>query len=225
MRRLTFLFFLLIALLLPKHIFPAQIGEKITYDVKLGALRLGKAYFNRMRPIEMNGGLVNLMTFETNLARFKDLETIYSDPDTFLPLKIERTVRAWSKREQITEDYDQKEFTLTIIKRNGRKTEQVSIKKDKPIHNTILLPFHVRNIPKLDIGWVFPANLPTQEFQIKLVAIDEVKVPAGIFKSYHFKSTPRKFEIWISADERRIPLKIKGAGGFGYTLEMREYSL
>ena len=34
-----------------------------------------------------------------------------------------------------------------------------------------------------------------------------------------------KFEIWISKDEFRIPLKLQGMGGFGYTFIIKEHTL
>jgi hypothetical protein len=80
-------------------------------------------------------------------------------------------------------------------------------------------------VPQLGVGFNLIARLPTQEFVIKLTSIEDVSVPAGTFKSYHFKSTPPKFEIWITADERKIPVKIRGAGFMGYTLVMKDYSL
>lgn len=204
---------------------PQRIGEKIIYDVKLGALRLGKASFNHLKSVDLNGRTANLMTFETKLMRFNDLETIYSDPETLLPLRVERAVYVWSKEERISEDYNQQDFTLNITKVRGKKKEQIFIKRDGPIHNTILLPYSVRNMPGLDIGWVFLAKFPTQEFKIKLVSIEEVKVPAGTFKSFRFESTPKRFAIWISTDARRIPVKIRGFQGLGYTLVMRDYRL
>ena len=68
------------------------------------------------------------------------------------------------------------------------------------------------------------AQLPTQQFLIRLVSVDRIKVPSGEFKCYHFESFPKKFEIWISADNRRIPVKIKGLGALGYTMVMQDYS-
>ena len=73
------------------------------------------------------------------------------------------------------------------------------------------------------MGWTFIAELPTQQFKIELIAIEDVNVPAGTFKCYHFTSVPKKFEIWVTTDERRIPVKIKGMGNFGYILVMKEY--
>ena len=66
-------------------------------------------------------------------------------------------------------------------------------------------------------------TLPTQEFKITLVSIEDVEVPAGTFKAFYFESEPKRFAIWISADDRRIPVKIRGSGGVNYTMAMRSY--
>ncbi len=201
-----------------------RIGEIITYDVRLGKLRMGRAVFRNVGKSEVNGRSVNLITFETKVTGFHDLETIYSDPVNFLPLKIERRINNWSMQEKITEDYDQQNFILTITKIKGKNKEQFEIKKNSAIHNAILLPFYVRRIPKLDIGWTLMVQLPTQKFMIRLVSVEPVVVPSGQFNCYHFESSPKKFEIWISADNRRIPVKIKGLGALGYTMVMQDYS-
>lgn len=201
-----------------------RIGEKITYYVQLGKLNLGKAVFEHLPNTKLGARNVNLMTFETRLARFTDLERIYSDPETFLPLRVERYVSTWPFPEKIIEDYDQEKFILTIKKLKNNKQEEIVIKRDNVINNAILLPFYVRDIAKLDLGYNLMAQLPTQEFIIELVAREEIRVPAGRFMTYRFESRPKKFEIWISADERRVPVKINGTSGLGYTLSLQEYS-
>ncbi|OGX23387.1 MAG: hypothetical protein A3J51_03175 [Omnitrophica WOR_2 bacterium RIFCSPHIGHO2_02_FULL_45_21] len=202
-----------------------RIGEKIVYGVILKKISLGRAVFTHLPHTQINGKKVSLMTFETKLIRFSDLETIYSDTNSFLPLKVERDISSWPIHEKITEHYDQENFILTIRKDKGREKRQVVIRKNSPIHNAIMLPFYVRRQDKLNLGWSMIANLPSQQFEINLVSIEELKVPAGTFKAYRFKSNPDRFEIWLSADERKIPLKIKGAGTLGYTLVMKEYSM
>ncbi|MFH0913195.1 MAG: DUF3108 domain-containing protein [Candidatus Omnitrophota bacterium] len=203
---------------------PSYIGEKITYNVTLGGLRLGKAYFSSIDNAEINGRVLNVMLFETKLARFKDTEKIYSDPQTLLPIRVERDILNWFTREKITEDYDQEKFTVTIIKNKGTRQETMVIKKDGFIHNAILLPYYVRRLPEIDTVKTIIANLPTRRLHITLASTEDVSVPAGTFRAYHFTSTPKQIDIWISADERRIPLKIKGTGAFGYSMEMKEYS-
>lgn len=204
---------------------PERVGEKIIYDVRLGKMSVGRAVFNHVSMTDFSGKPARLITFETKLVRFADMEKIYSDAETSLPLRVERTVSTWPFPEKITEDYDQSNFVLTIKKVKAGKEEKTVIKKDNVINNSVLLPYYVRDIENLRVGFSFTARLPTQEFLIELTGEEEVAVPAGRFTAYHFKSKPKKFEIWISKDSRRIPLKIKGTGGLGYTLLMREYSL
>jgi hypothetical protein len=200
------------------------IGEKIIYDVKLGGLYLGKAKFNNLHLTELNSKKASLITFETKITNFHDLEKIYSDPDTLLPFRVERTILGWPISEKIVETYDQRNFTLTVKKLKGKKVIESIIKSDSPIHNAVLLPFFIRGVHKLYIGWSFRINLAGNKYDIKLISIEDIKTPAGKFKAYYFISNPEKFKIWISTDERRIPLKITGFGNFGYTLIMKEYS-
>lgn len=203
----------------------SRIGEKITYYVRLGRLNLGKAVFKQLPNAELRGRSVNLITFETRLARFSDLERIYSDPESFLPLRVERYVSTWPFPEKIIEDYDQGKFVLVIKKFKRNRQEETVIKKESVINNAILLPYYVRDMAKLEVGYNLIAALPAQEFIIELVAIEEIKVPAGRFMAYRFESRPKKFVVWISADERRIPVKINGTIGLGYSLVMQEYSI
>jgi len=205
-------------------ILPQRVGEKIVYDVILGKMRLGQAYFNNLPSAEIEGRSLSLITFETRLAKFTDREEIYSDPQTFLPVKVKRNIKKWFSIERINEEYNQSRYYLKIAKNKGDNQQEIIIQKDSQIHNAVLLPYHVRRIPNLKIGWVLEANFPLRNFLIKLVSIDSVVVPAGTFQAYHFISEPKQFQIWISVDERRIPLKIIGTGLFGYSLEMRKYS-
>lgn len=198
-----------------------RIGERIVYDVRLTRVSLGRAVFSHLPRTELSGEQVSYMNFQTKLARFSDLEKIYSDPGTYLPLKVERSISNWPFSEKISEYYDQKKFILTIIK--DGKTGQTVIKKDAPIHNAVMLPFYVRGIAKFDPGWTMSINLPNQKFQIKLAGTENISLSGKSFYAYRFESEPKRFEIWISADEQRIPLKIKGTGSLGYTLIMKEY--
>ena len=91
------------------------------------------------------------------------------------------------------------------------------------MHNSILLPYSVRDEKALDVGWSFTASLPQGDFEIILKSIEDITVPAGDFKTYYFESVPSKIKIWMSADEMRVPIRIEGTGGIGYKMVMREY--
>jgi len=196
-------------------------GERVLYLIS----PVGRSEYNDLGVVDYKGEKVNLVTFKTKVLFFEDTEKIYSDPESLLPFRIERTVnKLWSK-EYITEEYDQKKFTFVTRKFKGDKIIYERITKaNGPIHNGITLPFNIRSSEGLKIGWYFTARLPT-EFKLELVSIDEITVPAGKFQAYHFKSTPDKFEIWINKNTPRVPLRIQGKGAFDYILFMKKYSL
>ena len=203
----------------------AYLGERITYDIRFGGLRLGSSRFNYLAKAEINGQPALLMTLDTRLARFADTEKIYGDPVTLLPIRIERYIINWFSREHIIEDYDPLAHSVTIKKVKGKREEPpLVIKKSGPIQNAILLPHYVRRLPELILGTVFTVNLPNRAFKIELTSIDNVVVPVGTFKAFHFESIPKQIDIWITADERRIPIKIQGSGVFGYLMVMKQYT-
>ena len=194
-------------------------GESILYLIS----PVGRSEYHNFGVVDLQGVKVNLVTFRTKVLFVDDLEKIYSEPETLLPLKIERTISKFWSKENITEEYDQKNFTVTYRKFKGNKIIPEKIIKAKgPIHNAITLPFYLRGRPGLKIGWHFTARVPA-EFKLELASIDEISVGAGKFQAYHFKSIPNKFEIWINKDDPRVPLKIQGKGIFDYALLMKQY--
>ena len=197
-------------------------GENILYTIS----PLGESEYNDLGIVDLNGVKVNLVTCRTKILFFEDTEKIYSDPDTLLPLKVERSISKLWIKEYITEEYDQKKFTFTLRKFNGDKVidEQIS-KASGPINNAITFPFNMRRTEGLKIGWQLTVQIPNEKFKVELVSIDEITVPAGKFQAYHFKSIPDKGELWINKDNPRVTLKIKGKGLFNYVLAMKKYNL
>jgi hypothetical protein len=209
---------ILLGALFANFCFAQEPVETISYDIR----PIGVCEYQDFGPVEYHGSKANLCVFKTKVAGFEDKEVIFSDAQTQLPVLVKRDIAIWLHNEKITEEYFPKENSLKLTKfEGGKKTEEYFIKGKAPIQSAILVPFSLRNAPELKIGSTFYIVFP-QEFRVKLVSLEEVIVPAGKFKTYHFTSTPAKFEIWISADELRLPVKIKGLGAFSYTLEMKK---
>ena len=203
-------------------------GENIQYLIS----PLGRSEYNNLGLVDLNGVKVNLVTLRTKVLLVDDMEKIYSEPGSLLPLKIERTIsKLWGKEYKI-EEYDQKKFTVVLRKFKGKKlvNEQI-IKASGPIQNVILLLFFLRNNPDLKIGWSFTVRVPAEfkpelvSIKLELVSIDKIIVPAGKFQAYHFKSIPNKFEFWINKDNPRVPLKIKIKSIIDFNVLMKKYSL
>lgn len=213
-----FLFFLILSVQGARAY--ADPGERIVYAVKpLG----GRAEYLDLGLVDLAGRKVNLSVIKTAVFGFKDTERIYSDPQTFLPVKVERDISWWFGKEQIIEDYNQKDFQVTVTKFKGKKrvAKQVII-SDGPIYNAILLPFYLRRVPDLKVGWSLVFRIP-QKYKANLLSLAEIKINKAKFSTFHFIIIPNQFEIWISRDSARIPIKIKGRGRFGYTLLLKEY--
>lgn len=198
-----------------------QTGEKIIYSIDL----LGQSEYNDLGIVNFQGRNLRLVTFRTHVFGFDDTEKIYIDISSFLPVRVERNITIGFKKEYLVEEYDQKKYTLKVSKFKGnKKVKEYVFKKEGPIHNAVYLPFYLRTIPEPAAGWSFEARFP-DSFKIKFVSLEEITVPAGKFKAYHFTSTPHKFDIWISKDNLRVPLKIKGAGALSYTMQMKSHAL
>lgn len=195
-------------------------GERIIYLIS----PFGRSEYRDFGTVDLAGKKVNLITFTTKVLFFQDTETIYSNPDDLLPIKVIRDISKFWAKEYLTEEYDQKNFTVTLrkFKKNKVISEQIT-KASGPIHNAITLPFYLRRVEGIKIGWSFAMRIP-DEFRLELVSIDEIAVPAGKFKAYHFKSFPDKFEIWVNQDAPRVPIKIKSTGALNYALVMKKYS-
>jgi len=201
-------------------------GENIQYVIS----PLGRSEYNNLGVVDLNGVKVNLVTLRTKVLLVDDLEKIYSEPGSLLPLKIERTIsKLWGK-EYKTEEYDQKKFTVAMRKFKGKKLVKEQIIKAKgPIQNVILLLFFLRNNPELKIGWSFTVRVPAEfkpelvSIKLELVSIDQITVPAGKFQAYHFKSIPNKFEFWINKDNPQVPLRIKIKSIVDFNVLMKKY--
>ena len=199
-------------------------GESLQYDVFLGKVRVGEAVYQNRGIVDNEGQPRSLIIVDTRLVSFDDREEIYSDPETFLPMLVKRTVSRLLKQEQIEERYDQDAFVLNITRKRFT-VEHLTFKKDGPIQNSILLPYAVRDVPELALGWQITAHLPQRTYILTIAGIETVTVPAGTYETFHFTSVPAQLELWISTDKSRIPVKVIGSSFFDYRLELRAYGL
>jgi hypothetical protein len=203
-------------------------GESVQYLIS----PLGRTEYNNLGVVDLEGVKFNLITLKTKVLLIKRTEKIYSYPESLLPYKVEHIIsKLWGK-EYITEEYDQKKFTVVIKKFKGKKlVKERMIQANGPINNAVLLPFYLGRNTDLKIGWNFTATVPAEvkleliPIKIELVSIDEVEVPAGTFQAYHFKSTPDKVEIWINKGPPQVPLKIKIKSAINYVVLMKGYTL
>ena len=202
---------------------PFSKNESITYAIKKMGVKAGEASLVFGGETEVQGQRAYLINFRASAFNFLDEEKIFLDTQNFLPIRVERNV-VWGKKEKITEQYDQKKYEVRIVKTaRGKTTEQV-IKKDKPMENLYGFIYRYRKEGKFTAGDTLQMNLPTKEVTLKLVKKDKMKLDGKEQEIYFMESDPAQYKVWFDASDKKVPLKIDGAVGFGSTsMVMREY--
>jgi hypothetical protein len=156
-----------------------------------------------------------LIKFVTKTNNFNDTETIYADIDSFLPIKIERDIRMLGRKIDIVEEYNQEKNFVKIIRTEGSKTTEQTIKSDSQLNSILCLIYLYRLPGNIELGKTMTINLPLKKIQVKVNVIKDVTVPAGEFDAFILESQPKGYNIWFDTSSSRLPLSIDGAIKFG----------
>ncbi len=193
-------------------------GEKISYAIKKLGVKGGEAelIFGGLTKIQNKDAY--LLTFTAKALNFFDQEKIYMDPVSFYPLRIERDLNLWGKKEKITEEYQANGRIVKITKRAKGKTTQQTIAKETRLDNIYSFLYRYRRLGQFRVGDSFTMHLPTQDLKFHLQKIVKVKAAGQTYDSFYLKSEPARYEVWFDAGAKKIPLKINGAIGLGDTL-------
>ena len=207
-------------------VLPFSKEEQLTYDVYYKKLKVGKSVLTFHGEEEINGKKTYHITFYTKVPGLQDIEEIYADQQTFLPLKVSRQIdQIGSFRTRITEEYDQEAFVVIIKKQGKFFSKEFTIEKKAPIHNAILLPYYYRTKPVVTGDEKFKVTLPTADFDVVFKGKETISTYLGEYSAHVFSSIPAKFSFWLSADKRRVPLKIKSLTIQGYSLKIRSIGI
>lgn len=194
-------------------------GERLGYEVRFGKLKVGNSGLVFHGEEKLGDKSVYHITFSTEIGAFKDVEELYGDKVTFLPVLVQRTLRRFGTfTTKITETYDQENFKVDVQKKSKLRNERFTIEKDAPIHNAILLTYYYRTMPLYDSNERRRINLPTVDFEVMYKGEENLQTPLGELGAHSFTSEPQKFKLWLSKDDKRMPLKIETPNKVGYSL-------
>lgn len=197
---------------------PFGVGERFTYDVKLGPFRAGR-------------GSMEVVGIDTVRGR-PAWHTVFRVKGGLLGYKADNTMESWIETTTLAslrfvQDFEQtgsdrnkhyEIFPERQIYQEGSKPEQPSVAD--PLDDGSFIYF-IRTVP-LEIGRTYsfdryfrPDRNPVR---IKVLRRETVKVPAGtyqtivvqpIIKSRGIFSENSKAEIWFSEDANRIMVQMK----------------
>ncbi len=198
------------------------VGETITYSIKKLGVKAGEAILTFHGKQNWDGKEVLLITFEATALNFFDQEKIYIDPKTFFPLRVERDLNVFGKKEKIFEDYDSPQGIVKITKMVGDKKIQKTIQKMGNIDNIYCFIYRYRKHGQFNLGDTLKINLPTKEVEISLEKVNTIKAAGQVFDSYFMQSNPKKYQVWFDTGPHKIPIRIDGAVGLGNTSMVME---
>lgn len=205
---------------------PFFVGEKIVYGIKQFGLPVGKTTLEFGGLRRLDGRNVYLVTFTSSALNFFDEEKIYIDSVTFLPVRVERDLNIFGKKEKITEYYQPQNNIVRIVKVvRGKTTEQV-IEKEGDLDNIYSFIYRYRKDGNFEIGDALTIKLPTKNVEIVLVKEGKLKAAGKSFDAYYMQSKQKEYKVWFDSGERKLPLRIDGSMGIANTsMVMQSYSI
>ena len=218
----------------PRMVVPFETGEKLTYDVRFGGIKVGTG---RMEVV----GIQNVRGREAWHTRFtvKGGIPFYKVNDRLESWIDTRTFESLRFVQDLEEGTRDKERTFEIYpdrntySENGEVEHAASV--ENPLDDAAFLYF-VRTIP-LEVGKTYEFNRyfrpDRNPVQIRVLRKEAVKVPAGtyqtiviqpIIKSKGIFSEKGHAQMWLTDDPRRLLVQMKSDLSIGsINLYLRGY--
>ena len=202
-------------------------GERMEYDVKFGALKVGSAHMEVVALDNIRGRAAWHTAFWVRggnfLYRVNDVYESWMDAETLSSLRFVQDLEEGGKdTERRFEIYPERAIFVQTSKKPAKEEKSVS----QPLDDGSFLYF-LRTIP-LEVGKTYdfdryfrPDRNPVR---IKVVRKERIKVPAGTFnaivvqpviKTKGIFSENGHAEVWLSDDDRHIMLQLKSQLKFG----------
>jgi hypothetical protein len=203
---------------------PFAPGERIVYTIKKLALNVGEMTLAYSGPVTKDGRECLLLELSVRALNFTGDDKIYLDPLSFYPLRVERDLVFFGKKELIAEDYDPGAGTVKVTKTAGGETTVQTIRKEGALENIYGFIYRYRASGRLDENQELKIRLPTQDVTMTYRGPRPVHSLGGKQVAYYLESSPPAYRIWLDTSPRKVPLRIDGAAGFGSTVMLlKEY--
>ena len=187
--------------------------KKLVYNVSFNGIPSGYIEWMYLGHRELEGVMVEelLVHSDTKILKLLNLiskERVFLDGKTHLPLKVERDIVFFGRKEIISETYNQDEGYVKIERSNSKKAESV-LYQDTPIHNILELLYFFPQDLRLEVGRWMVFNLPTQKVKIKMVRERILKTNGKKFDTYFMVGRgARRFSLWLDKEDK-MPLRLE----------------
>jgi len=206
-----------------------QSKEKLVYSVYFNGIPSGYIEWEYLGRQEVDGKTMDVLFVNSdtnifNLLNLASKEKVFLDSATGLPLKVERDIVFFGKKEIIEEIYDQDKGQIKIKRSNSKKPESV-LHQDTPIHNILELLYFFPQDVELEAGKWMTFNLPTQKIRIKMVRERVLKVNGVEYDTYFLIGRgAKRFSLWLDK-EKKMPLRLEFISLTGKVTVVRKLAL
>ncbi|MBA3578518.1 MAG: DUF3108 domain-containing protein [Gemmatimonadaceae bacterium] len=215
---------------------PFGVGEKLTFDVRFGPLKVGTSTME-VREISHIRGRAAYKTYfrvqgGTFFYKVDDVLQSWIDTETLSSLRFVQSLEEGSRqRERHFEIYPDRSVFVEVTK---SPAELPSVAR--PLDDASFLYF-IRTIP-LEMGQTYEFNRyfrpDRNPVKVRVMRRERIVVPAGTFNAIVVRPTIKtkgifaedgEAELWLSDDERRMVLQLKTKVSFGtLNLFLRSYT-
>lgn len=226
-------------------IFPKEIenkafkeGEILEFSIKYGFIRVATSVFKVTKASPIHNRKVYMITSNARTQNFfdmvhkvRDCIISYVDAATLFSYKYIKIQREGGKKinEAIKYNYRNKTFTRykTKFKRGKLKHNSNTIKLNGFVFDPFAALYYLRT-QNLSVNKIISIPVSSSddiyELKIKVIKKETVNVPAGKFKCYKIRPVllkegiflhKGKMDIWLTADEYKIPVKMKTSIAIG----------
>lgn len=201
---------------------PFSIGEKLKFDITCFFSKVGSMELTFWGLVDHEGNEYFRVTTYSQGLGMKDWEEIFACPDEWLPVLVRRDVIKAGIKSRIIENYDQEAFRV-VVAPEGKEPSEIIDGKEK-MQNVILL-YYLFRMMQFDTGQQYQINLPREAYQVNVGEVEKLTVPSGEYQARALTSDPKRFTVWITADENPLPAKMvlkTNLGTYTFSLASRE---
>jgi hypothetical protein len=206
-------------------------GERFDYVITWGIVKAGTSYLAIDREEIINGRSTWVLKSEAFSAgmvdgfyKVRDKHQTWIDQQALSTVRVERNIREGKYRMDEVMTVDQEAHKAHLIRKRLDKEGGTDVTIDVPpnvldvfggLYYTRLLPLEVGKEYSFDVT----SGKKVYPLLVKVLKRETVKVPAGKFDCFKvqpvlrepgmFVSKGKKMEVWITADDRRIPVLMR----------------
>ncbi|MEW5894803.1 MAG: hypothetical protein AB1650_03430 [Candidatus Omnitrophota bacterium] len=192
--------------------------ETLTYSIKKFGMTAGEATLQYVGLMDLEGRPAIQIIFTAKGFNFYDQEKIFADPLTLLPLRVERDLNIFGKKEKIVEVYDAEHYLVKVTKYdNGKVVDEMIFERQYPIDNLYCFLYRYRLNGVFEKGHGLTMFLPTKTVVFKIENKTEIHAAGKKREAWFMKSEPNEYRVWFGTDSDNLPLRIDGAIGLAKT--------